>query len=150
GLGLRDRPVCRSRPKSRLSRNKARPPDQAGVRHNADLAEMVYCANISCFLWYGRGAVRSTRDWTPKELPMARQQSAAMTEKLKLLSETGRDTEMGRLLRLFWQPVAISHGVKSGQAKPLRVMGEDLTLYRGAHDKPPHLTTHSPHPLPLL
>jgi len=27
--------------------------------------------------------------------------------------------------------VAISRGIKAGSAQPLRVMGEDLTLYRG-------------------
>jgi 5,5'-dehydrodivanillate O-demethylase oxygenase subunit len=65
------------------------------------------------------------------ETQMPRQQPDAMAERLKLLTQTGRDTDMGRLLRLFWQPVAVSHSVKPGQARPLRVMGEDLTLYRG-------------------
>src|SRR5260370_7580171 len=54
-----------------------------------------------------------------------------LAERLKLLIETGRDTDMGRLLRMFWHPVATSHSVNAGQARPLRVMGEDLTLYRG-------------------
>src|SRR5947199_1672207 len=62
---------------------------------------------------------------------MARQQSEAMAERLKLLTQTGGGTDMGRLLRLFWQPVATSHSIKPGAARPLRVMGEDLTLYRG-------------------
>ncbi|MEA2937789.1 MAG: 5,5-dehydrodivanillate O-demethylase oxygenase subunit [Alphaproteobacteria bacterium] len=62
---------------------------------------------------------------------MPGQQSTAMAERLKLLSQTGPDTDMGRLLRRFWQPVAVSHAVKPGAAMPLRVMGEDLTLYRG-------------------
>lgn len=62
---------------------------------------------------------------------MPSQPSHAMTERLKLLSATGRDTDMGRLLRKFWQPVAVSHSIKPGRAQPLRVMGEDLTLYRG-------------------
>jgi 5,5'-dehydrodivanillate O-demethylase len=54
-----------------------------------------------------------------------------MAERLKLLTQTGPDTEMGRLLRTFWHPVAVSHSVKPGGARPLRVMSEDLTLYRG-------------------
>lgn len=57
--------------------------------------------------------------------------SAAMAERLHRLTETGPDTDMGRLLRSFWQPVAVSQSVKPGTARPLRVMGEDLTLYRG-------------------
>src|SRR5262249_60496723 len=52
-------------------------------------------------------------------------------ERLRLLTQTGPDTDMGKLLRRFWQPVAVSHEVKPGEAKPLRVLSEDLTLYRG-------------------
>jgi hypothetical protein len=57
--------------------------------------------------------------------------SGSIAERLKLLTQTGRDTEMGRLLRMFWQPVATSHSFAAGSARPLRVLGEDLTLYRG-------------------
>src|SRR5688500_15334182 len=49
----------------------------------------------------------------------------------ELLHETSAGTPMGRLLRSFWQPVALSTSIGRGQARPLRVMGEDLTLYRG-------------------
>src|SRR6185295_2520956 len=65
--------------------------------------------------------------------PMLRpmQGNDPMAERLALLTQTGPETDMGRLLRLFWQPVATSHSIKSGAARPLRVMGEDLTLYRG-------------------
>jgi 5,5'-dehydrodivanillate O-demethylase len=62
--------------------------------------------------------------------------SGSIAERLKLLTQTGRDTEMGRLLRMFWQPVATSHSVSAGSARPLRVMGEDLTLYRGESGRP--------------
>ena len=47
------------------------------------------------------------------------------------LHETGPGTLMGRLLRRFWHPVALSTDVAAGKAMPLRVMCEDLTLYRG-------------------
>src|SRR5262245_41759532 len=62
---------------------------------------------------------------------MPARQSTPMADRLKLLSQTGPDTDMGRLLRRFWQPIAVSHAVKAGAAVPLRVLGEDLTLYRG-------------------
>ena len=62
---------------------------------------------------------------------MQRSQPSPMTERLRALTATGPDTDMGRLLRMFWQPVAVSQSIKPGKAKPLRVMGEDLTLYRG-------------------
>jgi 5,5'-dehydrodivanillate O-demethylase oxygenase subunit len=52
-------------------------------------------------------------------------------EQLRLLSQTGRDTEMGRLLRMFWHPIALSRNLAKGAALPVRLLGEDLTLYRG-------------------
>jgi 5,5'-dehydrodivanillate O-demethylase oxygenase subunit len=59
------------------------------------------------------------------------QPASAMAERLRLLSQTGPTTDMGKLLRRFWQPIAVSHAVKAGEAVPLRALGEDLTLYRG-------------------
>jgi 5,5'-dehydrodivanillate O-demethylase len=53
-----------------------------------------------------------------------------------LLHQTGADTLMGKLLRMFWQPIAISDRLERGTARALRVMGEDLTLYRGESGAP--------------
>jgi 5,5'-dehydrodivanillate O-demethylase len=69
-------------------------------------------------------------------MPMQAHHPNPMAERLKLLSETGPATDMGKLLRKFWQPVATSHSIKPGSARPLRVMGEDLTLYRGDSGRP--------------
>jgi 5,5'-dehydrodivanillate O-demethylase len=44
----------------------------------------------------------------------------------------GPDTLAGAYLRRFWHPVAISASLDIGRAKPIRVLGEDFTLYRGA------------------
>ncbi len=44
---------------------------------------------------------------------------------------TGPGTIAGRFLRRFWQPVACSHEIAAGRALPIRIMGEDFTLYRG-------------------
>ena len=44
---------------------------------------------------------------------------------------TGPGTLAGRYLRSFWQPVARSEDLHPGRALPLKIMGEDLTLYRG-------------------
>ena len=63
-------------------------------------------------------------------------QGQPMAERLGLLHQCGRDTDMGRLLRLFWQPVGLSELLKAGSAKPVRILGEDLTLYRGESGKP--------------
>ena len=49
----------------------------------------------------------------------------------RFLHQTAADTLMGTLLRKFWHPVALEHRLKAGSARPLRVLGEDLTLYRG-------------------
>jgi 5,5'-dehydrodivanillate O-demethylase len=44
---------------------------------------------------------------------------------------TGPDTVGGRYLRMFWQPIHLADELAPGSAKPLRVLGEDFTLYRG-------------------
>jgi 5,5'-dehydrodivanillate O-demethylase oxygenase subunit len=51
-------------------------------------------------------------------------------ERLRELARTGPGTPMGTLLRRFWHPVAVSKDLAPGSAQPLRVMCEDLTLYR--------------------
>ena len=50
-------------------------------------------------------------------------------------------TGMGDYLRRFWQPVAVSKDVQPGKAIPIRIMGEDLTLYRGETGTP-HIVAH--------
>ena len=54
----------------------------------------------------------------------------------RLLHQTAADTLMGKLLRKFWHPVAMSTDLAAGSARPLRVLGEDLTLYRGRSGRP--------------
>jgi 5,5'-dehydrodivanillate O-demethylase len=44
---------------------------------------------------------------------------------------TGPGTLAGRYLRRFWQPVYESKQLPAGRAVPIRVLGEDFTLYRG-------------------
>jgi 5,5'-dehydrodivanillate O-demethylase oxygenase subunit len=51
---------------------------------------------------------------------------------------TGPGTLAGRYLRTFWHPVYRGEELPPGRAKPIRVMSEDLTLYRG-EDGTPHL-----------
>jgi len=63
-------------------------------------------------------------------------QNLPMAERLHLLTETGPGTRMGTLLRRFWQPVALLGSVEPGAARALRILGEDLTLYRGAGGTP--------------
>lgn len=56
--------------------------------------------------------------------------------RLQFIHQTSAGTPSGRLLRTFWHPVARSETIAAGAARPLRVMGEDLTLYRGESGKP--------------
>lgn len=44
---------------------------------------------------------------------------------------TGPDTTAGRFLRAYWQPVKRSEDLPAGKAQPLKIMGEEYTLYRG-------------------
>ncbi len=52
------------------------------------------------------------------------------------LHETGPQTLMGRLLRHFWHPVALAVDVPARSARAIRILSEDLTLYRGESGRP--------------
>jgi len=55
--------------------------------------------------------------------------------RLTRLTESGPQTLGGKLLRKSWQPAALSGDVPVGRAKAVRLLGEDLTLYRGHSGK---------------
>ena len=74
----------------------------------------------------------------------------SMAERLELLHHCSAGTEMGRLLRLFWQPVGLSGRLKPGTAKPVHILGEGLTLYRGESGKPYLVGGRCAHRLTLL
>jgi 5,5'-dehydrodivanillate O-demethylase len=48
----------------------------------------------------------------------------------------GPDTAAGKLLRSFWQPVYLARLLPSGRAVPLRILGQDFTLFRGESGTP--------------
>lgn len=48
----------------------------------------------------------------------------------------GPGTAAGRLLRSFWQPVHLAERLKAGRAVPLKILGQDFTLYRGEGGAP--------------
>jgi 5,5'-dehydrodivanillate O-demethylase len=50
--------------------------------------------------------------------------------------QTGPDTLCGQYLRRFWHPVFIAEDLPAGRAKPIRILSEDLTLYRGEGGAP--------------
>src|SRR5215218_5991874 len=49
---------------------------------------------------------------------------------------TGPGTLAGRYLRRFWQPVYRAQDLLPGRTMPIRIMGEELTLYRGEGGAP--------------
>ena len=42
---------------------------------------------------------------------------------------TDPGTLAGRFMRMFWQPVYRSQDLAPGKVVPIRIMGEDFTLY---------------------
>lgn len=52
------------------------------------------------------------------------------------LFRTGPDTLGGRYMRTFWNPIYVAQDLQRGWAKPIRIMGEDFTLYRGESGTP--------------
>lgn len=55
--------------------------------------------------------------------------SKAENEKL---ARVGPGTPAGELLRRYWHPIAVAAELKEKPVRPIRVLGEDLVLYRGA------------------
>ncbi|HLQ34020.1 MAG TPA: Rieske 2Fe-2S domain-containing protein [Chloroflexota bacterium] len=53
-------------------------------------------------------------------------------------TRTGPGTLAGKYLRRFWQPVSRARDLAPGQARPIQVMSEKFTLYRG-EEGAPHL-----------
>ena len=51
------------------------------------------------------------------------------------LVRVGPDTLGGRYLRTFWTPVYRSEDLEAGTSTPIRILGEDFTLYRGDSGK---------------
>jgi 5,5'-dehydrodivanillate O-demethylase len=50
--------------------------------------------------------------------------------------QTGPGTIGGRYMRRFWHPVLRAEELAPGRAKPIRIMSEDFTLYRGETGTP--------------
>ncbi len=51
--------------------------------------------------------------------------------RLRSLTQTAPSTPMGQLLRRFWHPIALGRNLSPGRAQTIRILSEDLTLYRG-------------------
>ena len=67
-------------------------------------------------------------------------------EENDLLTQTGPGTPCGELMRLYWQPVALSEELPSGGAPiPVKLFGEDYVLFRDDQNRPGLLDIHCSH-----
>jgi phenylpropionate dioxygenase-like ring-hydroxylating dioxygenase large terminal subunit len=64
----------------------------------------------------------------------------------KILTETGPGTPCGKFFRRYWQPVALLTDILPGMPPtPLKVMGEDLVLFRDGRGKVGLIGRYCPH-----
>ena len=70
----------------------------------------------------------------------------------ELITKTGPGTPMGEVFRRYWQPVALSEEVPTPGSKPvqLKVLSEDLVLFRDDSGQPGLLGLHCSHRLTSL
>src|SRR5579871_4757501 len=67
-------------------------------------------------------------------------------EENELLTRTGPGTPGGALMRCYWQPVAVGEELPPGSAPlPVRLLGEDLVLFRDQRGQPGLLGIHCSH-----
>ena len=62
-----------------------------------------------------------------------------------LLTQTGPGTRMGDLLRRYWMPIAGTSEFDEISIKPIRLLGEDLTLYKDLSGAYGLVDRHCPH-----
>jgi 5,5'-dehydrodivanillate O-demethylase oxygenase subunit len=66
-------------------------------------------------------------------------------EEQETLTRVGRGTPMGELLRRYWIPVAASVELAAATARPVRLLGEDLALFRTAEGEIGLVEARCPH-----
>ncbi|HJU61552.1 MAG TPA: Rieske 2Fe-2S domain-containing protein, partial [Candidatus Binatia bacterium] len=67
-------------------------------------------------------------------------------EENRLLTQTGRGSPGGELLRRYWQPVALAEELPSGAAPlSIKILGEDLVLFRDDRGRAGLLGIHCSH-----
>ncbi len=66
-------------------------------------------------------------------------------EQQERLTRVGPGTPMGALLRRYWHPVAASAELAPGTARAVRLLGEDLVLFRAPHGVPGLVAERCPH-----
>ncbi len=62
-----------------------------------------------------------------------------------LLTQTGKGTPMGETLRRYWHPIAAADQLARDPVRPVRLLGEDLVLYRDLRGVYGLVDKHCPH-----
>jgi len=65
--------------------------------------------------------------------------------KNELLTRVGPGTPMGGLLRRYWMPIGGASELDQASIKPIRLMGEDLVLYKDLGGRYGLVDRHCPH-----
>src|SRR5579862_8027389 len=73
-----------------------------------------------------------------------------LIEQIDDFVHTGPGTLAGRYLRRFWQPIHVSEKLPQGKIVPIKILGEELALYRGESGMPRVMTNECPHRLTRL
>ena len=66
-------------------------------------------------------------------------------EQNRTLTQVGAGTPMGELLRRYWMPIAAVGELDDKSMKPMRLMGENLVLYRDQDGNYGLVDRHCPH-----
>ena len=67
-------------------------------------------------------------------------------EQNELMTHTGAETPAGRLMRLYWQPVALAEELQGVRpVRPVRLLGEEFVLFRDEAGRLGLLDRHCPH-----
>src|SRR3954462_11513671 len=81
-----------------------------------------------------------------RPLQQRRTRMATTAEENARLTQTGPGTPGGNLMRRYWQPVALQEELPVGGAPvPVRLLGEDLVLFRDEQNRPGLLGIHCAH-----
>ncbi len=67
------------------------------------------------------------------------------TEQNKMLTQVGRGTPMGELMRRYWHPIAAADELSKDWTKRVRLLGEDLVLFRDRQGRRGLIAEHCPH-----
>ncbi len=67
------------------------------------------------------------------------------TEQNKLLTQVGRGTPMGELMRRYWQPFAVASELDNNWTRRVRLLGEDLVLFKDRQGRRGLIAEQCPH-----